>query len=164
MAVNPGVPMMYPKVRAKIGPRALYVDSPARHIMVEFAFDVVQVARGGYVAQDYRDRIGFEVSKPLLARAFQETYGLELEDLFMNEDLAISTYRNAVGTTIPDLTRIAWISIPGGRPSAVRTASPTRPTPTGCTCWRRKISREACRPDRCGEFAKTSPGSGADPR
>jgi Zinc dependent phospholipase C len=108
MAVNPGVPMMYPKVRAKVGPRALYVDSPARHIMVEFAFDVVQVARGGYVAQDYRDRIGFEVSKPLLARAFRETYGLELDDVFTDVDLAIATYRHAVGTTIPDLTRIAW--------------------------------------------------------
>jgi hypothetical protein len=43
--------------------------------MVEFAYDVLQVARGDYLAQDYRDRIGFQVSKPLLARAFQETYG-----------------------------------------------------------------------------------------
>src|SRR5262249_51708130 len=96
LAVNRAVPMMYPKMRAKVGPRALYVDSPPRHIMVEFAFDVVQVARGSYLAQDYRDRIGFEVSKPLLERAFLETYGLKLDDLFLDTDLAIGTYRHAI--------------------------------------------------------------------
>lgn len=108
LAVNRAVPMMYPKIRAKVGPTALYVDSPARHIMVEFAYDVIQVARGDYLAQDYRDRIGFEVSKPLLAQAFQETYGLSLDDVFGDLDLAVGTYRHAIGTTIPDLTRVAW--------------------------------------------------------
>ena len=108
LAVNLAVPQMYPKVRAKVGDRALYVDSPIRHVMVEFAFDVLQVARGGYVAQAYRDRIGFEVSKPLLERAVRETYGLELGDLLFNVDLAIGTYRRAVSKTIPELTRIAW--------------------------------------------------------
>jgi hypothetical protein len=76
--------------------------------MVEFAYDVLQVARGDYLTQDYRDRIGFQVSKPLLARAFQETYGLSLDDVFGDLDLAIGTYRHAIGTTIPDLTRVAW--------------------------------------------------------
>jgi hypothetical protein len=108
MAVNPGVPMMYPKVRAEVGPSALYVESPARHLMVEFAFDVLRVAKGGYVAQAYRDRIGFEVAKPALQRAVRETYGLDLGDLIMSVDLAIATYRKAVSDTIPALTRIAW--------------------------------------------------------
>ena len=108
LAVNRTVPLMYPKVRAKVGPEALYVDSPARHIMVEFAFDVLQVAQGAYAAQAYHDRIGFRVSKPLLERAVRETYSLELADLLSNVDLAIGTYRRAVGTTIPELTRIAW--------------------------------------------------------
>jgi Zinc dependent phospholipase C len=108
MAVNRGVPMMYPKVRAKVGPRALYIDDPARHVMVEFAFDVLRVARGGYVAQAYHDRIGFEVSKDALERAVRETYGLDLGDLLLSVDLAIGTYRKAVSTTIPELTRIAW--------------------------------------------------------
>jgi Zinc dependent phospholipase C len=108
LAVNRAVPMMYPKVRAKVGSDALYVDSPARHIMVEFAFDVLQVARGAYVAQAYHDRIGFQVSKPLLERSVRATYGVELGDLLPNVDLAIGTYRRAVGTTIPELTRIAW--------------------------------------------------------
>jgi hypothetical protein len=108
LAVNRSVPMMYPKVRAKTGPVALYVDSPARHVMIEFSFDVLQVARGGYVAQAYRDRIGFEVSKELLERAVLDTYALELDDLLLSTDLAISTYRRAISTTIPELTRIAW--------------------------------------------------------
>lgn len=108
LAVNRVVPLMYPKLRAKVGAEALYADSPARHVMVEFAFDVLQVARGAYVAQAYRDRIGFEVSKPLLERAVRDTYGLELGDLLLSVDLAIGTYRRAVGTTIPELTRIAW--------------------------------------------------------
>ena len=108
LAVNRAVPLMYPKVRAKVGDEALYADSPARHVMVEFAFDVVQVARGAYVAQAYRDRIGFEVSKPLLERAVREVYALDLSDLLLSVDLAIGTYRRAVATTIPELTRIAW--------------------------------------------------------
>jgi hypothetical protein len=108
LAVNRGVPIMYPKVRTKVGPRALYVDDPARHIMVEFAFDVLRVAKGGYIAQAYHDRIGFEVSKDALERAVRDTYGLDLDDLLLSVDLAIGTYRRAVSTTIPELTRIAW--------------------------------------------------------
>ena len=108
LAVNRSVPLMYPKVRAKTGPVALYVDSPARHVMVEFAFDVLQVAKGGYVAQAYRDRIGFEVSKELLERAVHDTYAIELDDLLLSVDLAIGTYRKAVSSTIPELTRVAW--------------------------------------------------------
>jgi hypothetical protein len=30
------------------------------------------------------------------------------DDVFTDVDLAIGTYRHAVGTTIPDLTRVAW--------------------------------------------------------
>jgi zinc dependent phospholipase C len=108
VAVNRAVPIMYPKVKAKVGSRALYVDSPARHLMVEFAFDVLQVAGGGYAAQDYRDRIGFHVSKRLLEQAVRETYGLNLGDMLMNVDLAIGTYRRAVSKTIPDMTALAW--------------------------------------------------------
>jgi hypothetical protein len=108
LATNRVVPLMYPKVRAEVGNLALYADSPARHIMVEFAFDVLQVAGAGYAAQAYRDRIGFEVAKPVLERAFRATYGLELKDLFVSADLAIATYRHAIGTTIPEITRLAW--------------------------------------------------------
>ena len=108
IAVNRAVPLVYPKIRRKVGDVALYADAPAPHLMVEFAFDVLQVARGEYAAQEYRKRVGFEVSKPLLERAFFETYGLELKTLFLSVDLAIGSYRRAIGTTIPEMTRIAW--------------------------------------------------------
>ena len=108
LAVNLGVPIMYPKVREEVGPRALYVDAPARHVMVEFAFDVLRVAKGGYALQAYRDRIGFEVAKPALERAVRQIYAVDLGDLLMSVDLAIGTYRHAVSATIPEMTRIAW--------------------------------------------------------
>ena len=38
----------------------------------------------------------------------RETYALDLDDLLMSVNLAIGTYRKAVSTTIPELTRMAW--------------------------------------------------------
>lgn len=107
-AVNRAVPLMYPKLRAKFGDSVPYDDAPKQHILVEFAFDVLLVAQGGYKLQAYHDVIGFKVSKPLLERAFEKTYGLEMKDLFLSEDLAIGTYRHAVGSMIPDVTKVAW--------------------------------------------------------
>ena len=108
IGVNRVVPMIYPKLRAKYGDEVLYADSPPRHVMVEFAFDVLEVARGAFKSDIYQERIGFEVAKPVLERAFRDTYGLELEDVFGDADLAIGTYRRAVSTIIPDMTRLAW--------------------------------------------------------
>ena len=107
-AVNRSVPLLFPKLRAKYGDRVTYVQSPASHVMTEFSFDVVQVAGGGYVPDAYHAFVGFEVAKGLLERAFRETYGLEMHDVFGDEDLAISTYRHAVSELIPEITRIAW--------------------------------------------------------
>jgi hypothetical protein len=108
IAVNHAVPLMYPKLRAKFGDEVLYADSPKRHVMVEFAFDVSQMAQGAYVADAYHDLIGFEVAAPLLDRAFRETYGLDLAAVFGDADLAIGTYRRAVSKTIPEMTLLAW--------------------------------------------------------
>jgi hypothetical protein len=108
IAVNRALPIMYPKVRAKYGETVLFAESPGRHVMVEFAFDVLQVARGTFKADTYQDLIGFEVAKPVLERAFRETYGLELKDVFGDVDLAIGTYRHAASKIIPDVTRVAW--------------------------------------------------------
>ena len=108
MAANRAVPILYPKLRAKHGSAALYADSPSRHVMVEFAFDVLEVARGAFKSDAYQSLIGFEVATPLLERAFHDTYGLELRDLFGDTDLAIGTYRHAVSKTVPDMTRLAW--------------------------------------------------------
>ena len=108
IAVNRVVPIIYPKLQAKYGDEVLYAASPPRHVMVEFAFDVHEVARGAFKSDVYQELIGFEVARPVLERAFRDTYGLELEDVFGDTDLAIGTYRRAVSTIIPDMTRLAW--------------------------------------------------------
>ena len=54
---------------------------------------MLQVAKGRYAPEDYHNFIGFEVSAPLLERAFLDTYGLQLNDIMPNEQLAINTYR-----------------------------------------------------------------------
>jgi Zinc dependent phospholipase C len=108
VAINRAVPIVYPKLRRKYGDRVTFEDDPKAHIMVEFSFDVVQVAASGYLPRTYHDFIGFKVSRNLLDRAFQETYGLNTSDVFSDEDLAIETYRRGASEIIPQLTRIAW--------------------------------------------------------
>jgi hypothetical protein len=108
-AVNRAVALMFPKLRAKYGDDIPYAKSPATHVLVEFSFDVVQAAAAAYPANVYHERIGFEVAKPLLERAFRDTYGLDLSDVFLfDEDLAIGSYRHAISEWIPELTRAAW--------------------------------------------------------
>jgi len=108
IAVNRAVALMYPKLRARFGNRITYEQSPKSHVLVEFGFDVVQVAAGAYAPESYHSYIGFKVSKPALERAFLDTYGIQIKDVFLSEDLAIATYRHAVGTTIPEMTKVAW--------------------------------------------------------
>jgi hypothetical protein len=109
-AVNRSVAEEYPKLSAKYGERVTYGENPKAHLRVEFGFDVAQVAKHRYAPDAYHDFIGFKVSKPLLERAFQETYGLELTSIFFDEDLAIGTYRRSVSKIIPEMTRVALLS------------------------------------------------------
>ena len=108
MAVNRAVPLFYPKLGLKFGKLVTYADDPFTHAKTEFAFDVFQAAKGRYASAAYKSFIGFEVAKPLLERAFQDTYGLRLEKVFLNVDLAIGSYRRAVGSILPAMTRVAW--------------------------------------------------------
>jgi hypothetical protein len=108
VAVNKSVPMIYPKLRAKYGDEVIYGEDPKRHVMVEFAFDVVQTATGAYLPDAHREHIGFELSLPVLERAFSATYGLGFKELFGDTDLAIGTFRYAVSQLIPEMTRVAW--------------------------------------------------------
>jgi hypothetical protein len=108
VAVNRTVPLLYPKLRAKFGPEITYEDNPAAHLKTEFGFDVVEIARGQYASEAYHGFIGFQVAKPLLERAFQETYCVELKDLFHDLDLALGTYRFTVSQILPEMTQTAW--------------------------------------------------------
>jgi hypothetical protein len=99
-----------PPLRRRFGRIVTYGEDPLAHIRTEFGFDVVEVSQGHYSQENYRDFIGFQVAKPLLERAFQETYGVPVNSVMTHEDLAISTYRRAVSSIIPKMTRLAFIS------------------------------------------------------
>jgi hypothetical protein len=100
----------FPKLRAKYGDEVTYADDPKDHIRTEFGFDMVQVAKNRYTSDRYHDFIGFEVAKPLLGRAFLETYHVRIEDVFGDVDLAIGSYRRGVSKMIPEMTRVALLS------------------------------------------------------
>jgi hypothetical protein len=108
VAVNRSVAMQYPKLAKKYGRLVTYADDRTSHLKVEFSFDVSQVARGNYAPQAYHDFIGFQVEKEQLERAFRDTYGMELTEVFGDLDLALATYRHAVAAVIPEMTRVAW--------------------------------------------------------
>ena len=108
IAVNRAEPLLYPKLARKFGPVVTYEDNPADHLKTEFSFDVLQVARGYYAPKAYHDFIGFNVAKPVLDRAFKDTYCIDLTEVFTNVDQSISSYRHTVSQMIPKATRIAW--------------------------------------------------------
>ena len=108
LATNLAVPILYPNLRGRFGKQVTYWDAPVAHIRTEFGFDVLQVAHGRYATDRYRAFIGFQVSKPVLERAFLDTYGVELKDVFKSLDLALGSFRYSVGTIIPGMTRVAW--------------------------------------------------------
>jgi len=106
-AVNQSVAIEYPKLRAKYGRSVRYAQDKTAHLKTEFGFDTVQVAKNRYASQQYHDFIGFQVSKPLLERAFPVVYGMQLKDVLTHEDLAVGSYRFAVSRLIPHMTQVA---------------------------------------------------------
>ena len=108
--INKVVAMQFPKLKRKFGDEVTYADDAKSHIRTEFGFDVTQVAKNRYTSDRYHDFIGFEMSKPVIERAFQTTYGIPLSDVIADEDLAIGTFRRAISTIIPEMTRVALIA------------------------------------------------------
>lgn len=108
--INRVTAIEFPKLHAKFGNEVTYADDHKAHIRTEFGFDMVQVAKNRYTSDRYHDFIGFEIAKPLLERAFQETYGLQLKDVLGDEDLAIGSFRRAVSKFIPAMTRVALLN------------------------------------------------------
>ena len=108
--INRVVAIEFPKLKKKFGNEITYAEDPKSHIRTEFGFDMVQVAKNRYTSDRYHDFVGFEVPKPLLERAFSETYGIKFSDIFISDDLAIGTYRRSISKVIPEMTRVALLS------------------------------------------------------
>jgi hypothetical protein len=106
-AVNESVAIEFPKLRVKFGKSVRYAQDKTAHLKTEFGFDTAQVAKNRYASQQYHDFIGFQVSKPLLERVFPVVYGMQLKDVLTHEDMAVSSYRFAVGRLIPEMTQVA---------------------------------------------------------
>jgi zinc dependent phospholipase C len=108
--VNQAVAIEFPKLKKKFGNEITYAENPKAHIRTEFGFDITQVAKNRYTSDRYHDFIGFEVSKPVLERAFQDTYGIPLGDVISDEGLAIGTFRRAISHVLPEMTRVALLA------------------------------------------------------
>jgi len=107
--INLAVGMEYPSLAREYGPSVPYDVDHHAHIRVEFGFDVLQVAKGRYAPEQYHNFIGFQVSQPLLERAFEDTYGLPLQAVMPHEQLAVNTYRRSVSRILPEMTRVALL-------------------------------------------------------
>jgi hypothetical protein len=109
IGTNLVVPMVYPKLKEKYGKVVTYEEKPIAHTRVEIAFDVLQIARGNYASQAYHDFIGFNVAKPVLEKAFLKTYGQDINTIFSDLDKSISSFRWAINSLMPTITRSAWV-------------------------------------------------------
>lgn len=108
LGTNVAVPLVYPKVKLKFGNTVTYADNNISHSRMEFAFDVLQTARGNYATKNYHDLIGFKVARSLIEKAFHRTYGFDVNDVFKSLSVAINTYRWTIKSLLPNIVRTAW--------------------------------------------------------
>ena len=109
LATNKSVTLVYPKLRRKFGDNITYAQNKISHMRMEFGFDVLQIAKGNYASDNYHGFIGFKVDTSVLARAFLETYGLDINDVFSHRfSLAVETFRWIVANVFPVITKAAW--------------------------------------------------------
>jgi len=108
IAVNRAVPLLYPHLGRRYGNVVTYEDDPGAHLKTEFGFDVLEVAKERFAPDSYHEFIGFEVARPLLERAFQDTYSIPLRVVYDDLDKAVGSYRYSVRAVIPKATKVAW--------------------------------------------------------
>ncbi|HEY0055813.1 MAG TPA: zinc dependent phospholipase C family protein [Pedobacter sp.] len=108
LGTNVAVPLVYPKIKSKFGDTVTYAEDKLSHSRMEFGFDVLQIARGNYASKAYHDFIGFNIAKPVIEKAFYRTYGIHVDDIFKDFDVAISTYRWTIKSLLPNIIRTAW--------------------------------------------------------
>jgi hypothetical protein len=104
-AINLAVGEQFPALAAKYGPNVNYAEGRHQHVRAEFAFDINDIVKRRLAPESYLNRIGFAVPVPLLARAFYDTYGLDLAKLLGHHTPTLQGYRYAVRTLLP---RVAY--------------------------------------------------------
>lgn len=114
LGTNRSVPLVYPEIKEKHGNHVTYAQDKLSHVRMEFGFDVLQVAKGNYASQSYREFIGFKVDTAILSTAFSEVYGLNINELFENHFYrSVETFRFVVANIFPLITRSAWAAKQG---------------------------------------------------
>jgi Zinc dependent phospholipase C len=104
-AVNLAVGKEFPALAAQYGPNVNYAEGEHQHVRAEFAFDINDIAKHRLAPERYLDHIGFAVPVPLLARAFYDTYGLDLGKVVGKHRPTLKGYRWSVRTLLP---RVAY--------------------------------------------------------
>ena len=102
-AVNHAVPVEFPKLGKKYGTTVNYAENPHAHVQTEFAFDINQLSKRRFAPYDYLKFVGIEIARPLLRKAFFETYGLVLPDIIGTKETSIRVYRYGVRSFIPSI-------------------------------------------------------------
>jgi hypothetical protein len=104
-AINLAVGKSFPELAAIYGPNVNYAEGERQHVRAEFAFDVNDIAKRRLAPERYLNHIGFAVPVPLLARAFYDTYGLDVAKVLKQNPPNLRGYRFAVRTLLP---RVAY--------------------------------------------------------
>jgi Zinc dependent phospholipase C len=100
-AINPATAAEFPKLRRKFGPVVTYGESPHGHIRTEFAFDIDEMADDAFAPPAYLKFIGLHVPRAFLERAFANTYGFDVHEMFGRVRPALRSYRSSVRSFIP---------------------------------------------------------------
>lgn len=114
LATNRSVPLVYPRLEKKYGHVITYAENRIAHLRMEFGFDVLEIAKGNYASQAYHNFIGFKVDTAVLSRAFIETYGLNINNVFNNHfQLSVETFRWIVANIFPAIAKAEWVAKKG---------------------------------------------------
>lgn len=109
--VNPSTAITFPDLEKQYGRIVTYEEDPTAHVRTEFGFDVAQVAFSRYAPQQYREQIGFRVSRTLLEKAFYETYGLTVRSVLGPPREAMVSYGTAVRRVIPLFAKATIVNV-----------------------------------------------------
>lgn len=119
-AVNPSTAADFPRLAGKYGPIVTYEEAPYPHIQTEFGFDVAQAAFQRYAPAAYRRHVGFRVGRPIMYRAFRDTYGISASGILGPARSALRTYRWSVSRLLPAFLRAEIVRFHGKLPAETK--------------------------------------------